>query len=351
MAKQGFDVAIIGLNHGLRTILPAIAESPSIDRVYLAASHKTVGKKIDVDSNRFEVVSFESILQMHDTRVVFVASPPATHLELVRKSLARKKAVYCEKPGGTKTSDLELMIQFSKFYETPLTIGYQYKHDPYIQFMNNYVRHLGANQIQEIEIDWKTQSAFSDSRQNWKLEGTRGGEVTRDFLTHVLDYLDFCFPHIFNQENSDDLEIEVETLEYDRAHIYLRIKNLNLKIKVSRMSKDKASHNIKIIGRSGSLAINRFFPYGLIHGEILVNEKVVRIQDSSELMHQLEQIISNETFSRNLQIYAASVSIKKFLRSVDEGNDSWSCDLERTLRITRVVDLIESQTSLKLVQP
>ena len=243
MAKQGFDVAIIGLNHGLRTILPAIAESPSIDRVYLVASHKTVGKKIEVDSNRFEVVSFESILQMHDTRVVFVASPPATHVELVRKSLARKKAVYCEKPGGTKTSDLELMIQFSKFYETPLTIGYQYKYDPYIQFMNNYVRHLGTNQIQEIEIDWKTQSAFSDSRQNWKLEGTRGGEVTRD-----------------------DLEIEVETLEYDRAHIYLRIKDLNLKIKVSRMSKDKASHNIKIIGRSGSLAINRFFPYGLIHG-------------------------------------------------------------------------------------
>jgi predicted dehydrogenase len=242
------------------------------------------------------------------------------------------------------------MIQFSKFYETPLTIGYQYKYDPYIQFMNNYVRHLGTNQIQEIEIDWKTQSAFSDSRQNWKLEGTRGGEVTRDFLTHVLDYLDFCFPHIFSPENLSDSEIEVDTLEYDRAHIYLKIKNINLKLKVSRMSKDKASHNIKIIGRRGSLAINRFFPYGLVHGEILVNEKVVRIQDSLELTHQLNQIISNETFSRNLQIYATSVSIKKFLHSVDEGNHGWSCDLERTLKITRLVDLIESQTPSKLVQ-
>ena len=350
MAKKGFDVAIIGLNHGLRTILPAVAESPSIDRVYLVASHKTVGEKIEVDSNRFEVVSFESVLQMHDTKVVFVASPPSTHLELVRKSLARKKAVYCEKPGGSKTSDLELMIQFSKFYETPLTIGYQYKYDPYIQFMNNYVRHHGINQIQEIQIDWKTQSAFSDSRQNWKLKGTRGGEVTRDFLTHVLDYLDFCLPHIFSREISDDLEIEVETLEYDRAHINLKIVNLNLNIKVSRMSKDKASHNIKIIGRSGNLEINRFFPYGLIHGEILVNEKVVRIQDSLELTHQLDQIISNETFSRNLQIYAASVSIKKFLHSVDEGNYSWSCDLERILKITRLVDRIESQTPLNLVQ-
>ena len=77
----------------------------------------------------------------------------------------------------------------------------------------------------------------------------------------------------------------------------------------------------------------------------------MRIQDSSELMHQLEQIISNETFSQNLQIYAASISIKKFLHSVDEGNYSWGCDLERTLRITRLVDLIESQTSSKLVQP
>ena len=350
MANQGFDVAIIGLNHGLRTILPALAESPSIDRVYLVASHNSVGKKIEVDSNRFEVVSFESILQMHDTRVVFVASPPSTHLELVRKSLARKKAVYCEKPGGSKTSNLELMIQFSKFYETPLTIGYQYKYDPYIQFMNNYLQYHGTNQIQEIQIDWKTQSAFSDSRQNWKLEGTRGGEVTRDFLTHVLDYLDFCFPHIFSQESSDDLEIEVETLEYDRAHIYLKIKNLNLKIKVSRMSKDKASHNIKIIGRNGILAINRFFPYGLAHGEILVNEKAVRIQDSLELAHQLKQIISNATFSRNLQIYAVSESIKRFLRSVDEGNYSWSSDLERTLKISRLIDLIESQTPSKLVQ-
>ena len=350
MANQGFDVAIIGLNHGLRTILPALAESPNIDRVYLVASHKTVGKKIEVDSNRFEVVSFESILKMHDTRVIFVASPPSTHLELVRKSLARKKAVYCEKPGGSKTSDLELMIQFSKFYETPLTIGYQYKYDPYIQFMNNYVRHHGTSQIQEIQIDWKTQSAFSDSRQKWKLEGTRGGEVTRDFLTHVLDYIDYCLPHIFSQEFSDDLEIEVETLEYDRAHIKLKIENLNIKIKVSRMSKDKASHNIRIIGRSGNLEINRFFPYGLMHGEILVNEKVVKIQDSLELTHQLDQIKSNETFSQNLQIYAASISIKKFLHSVDQGNYSWNCDLERTLKITRLVDLIESQTPLNLVQ-
>ena len=128
------------------------------------------------------------------------------------------------------------------------------------------------------------------------------------------------------------------------------MKKLNFKIKVSRMSRDKASHNIKIIGRSGNLEINRFFPYGLIHGEILVNEKVVRIQDSLELAHQLEQITSKETFSRNLQIYAASVSIKKFLHSVDEGNYSWRCDLERTLKITRLVDLIESQTPLNLVQ-
>jgi predicted dehydrogenase len=253
---------------------------------------------------------------MNDTRVVFVASPPSTHLELVRESLARKKAVYCEKPGGTKTSDLEIMIQFSKFYETPLAIGYQYKYDPYIQFMNNYVRRLGTNQIQEIHIDWKTQSALSNSRQTWKLEGRKGGEVTRDFLTHVLDYLDFCFPHIFSPENLSDLEIKVETLEYDRAYIYFNIKNLKLKISVSRLSKGKASHSIKIVGKSDSLGINRFFPYGLIHGEILVNEKVVRIQDSLELMHQLEQITSYDTFARNLQIYAASVSIKKFLHSV-----------------------------------
>jgi predicted dehydrogenase len=350
MDNQGFDVAIIGLNHGLRTILPAIAESPIIDRVFLVASNKSVGKKIEVDSNRFEVVSFETILQMHDTRVVFVASPPSTHLELVRESLARKKAVYCEKPGGSKTSDLELMIHFSKLYETPLTIGYQYKYDPYIQFMNNYVRHLGANQIQEIHIDWKTQSGFYNSRQNWKLERTKGGEVTRDFLTHVLDYLDFCFPNFFSEENLSDLEVKAETLEYDRAHIYLKIKNLKLKIKVSRLSKTKSGHNIKIVGKSDSLEINRFFPYGLIHGKIFVNEKVVGIQDSLELMHQLEQITSSDTFTQNLQIYAASVLIKRFLHSVNEGNYDWSIDLERTLRITRLVDLIESQTPSELVQ-
>jgi hypothetical protein len=116
------------------------------------------------------------------------------------------------------------------------------------------------------------------------------------------------------------------------------------------LSKSKSGHNIKIVGRSDSLEINRFFPYGLIHGKILVNEKVVEIKDSLELMRQIEQITSFDTYTQNLQIYAVSVLIKRFLHSVEKGNYDWNVDLERALRITRLVDLIESQTPSKMVQ-
>ena len=60
-----------------------------------------------------------------------------------------------------------------------------------------------------------------------------------------------------------------------------------------------------------------------------------------EMEKEVDAIISNERFGKNLQIYAASALIQEFLQSIFNQNIDWVYNLQKTLRITKVLDQIQ----------
>ena len=341
MNHSTFDIGIVGLNHGVNTLMSAIVDLPKITKIHLVGSQRSFGKKFEIESRKSEVISFSEMLLEPKLKVIFIASPPSTHLDLVSQALAREIAVYCEKPGGATTSELERMIQLSNSKKTPLAIGYQYRHDPYIQLIKKRMKNVTINEIQEIHIGWKTSSALSNSRQIWKANMELGGEVSRDFLIHVIDYLDFFLPTLFDTDNLKISKFINAIIEYDNLHLNLKINNILLDIQISRFSSDGPSHDIKILGNRFSLIANRYFPFGLNDCNLVIDDEKVFLKDMPEMEKEVDVIISNERFGKNLQIYAASALIQEFLQSIFSENTDWEYNLQKTLRITKLLDQIQ----------
>jgi predicted dehydrogenase len=339
MRKARINVGIIGVNHGLKTILPAIRASSKVGEIFLAASENSIGKSLEVDGKRLPLKSVHEILSMNHVKAIFVASPPATHLNLVLKSLATGKAVYCEKPGGVQSSELELMINSSKTQSTPLVIGFQYRYDPYIQFIKNFVQQFQLETIQRINVNWATSSGLFATRQDWKMKKSPEGSVSRDFLPHVFDYLDFCVPQLFIGGPSS-IEILKSQIRYDEVLLLVRANQVLLDIRISRLSKENSVHEIEVLDKEFVLRVNRFSPYGMRHAAIQVNGMSLNRADFPGFTHQLEELQNRIGGDSNLQIFATSVLINKFLDGLHQKNGNWMVALERSLYLNTLLDKV-----------
>jgi predicted dehydrogenase len=338
MSHSSYDVGIVGLKHGVKTLFPAIEDLPNINKIHFAGSQRSVGKYVDIENGKSEVMSFSEMLLMPEIKVIFVASPPSSHLGLVSQALERGIPVYCEKPGGLNTSELERLFQKAHLNEVPLAIGYQYRHDPYIQFIKKRLENYGLNQVQEIHVKWQTSSALFASRQIWKSNKEMGGDVSKDFLIHVIDYLDFFFPELFGKGGVETSRFINRTIEYDELHLEVEINNLILDIRVTRSSPSRPEHEISIIGSNFNLLANRYFPFGINDCNLLVDDEKLFLEDLPEMGTEVQSILSNDRYRQNLQIYATSVLVQEFLQSILDNNGVWEQNLDKTLRITKVTD-------------
>lgn len=338
MSQSSYDVGIVGLNHGVKTLFSAIEDLPNINKIHFVGSQRSVGKYFEIDNIKSEVISFSEMLLKPEIKVIFVASPPSTHLELVSQALESGISVYCEKPGGLNTSELEQLFQKARLKEVPLAIGYQYRHDPYIQFIKKRLENYSLNQVREIHVKWQTSSALFASRQIWKSNKEMGGEVAKDFLIHVIDYLDFFFPKLFDKSSVETSRFIGRAIGYDELHLEVEINNLILNISVTRFSPGRPEHEINIIGNEFNLLTKRYFPFGINDCSLLVDGEELLLQDLPEMGLEVQSILSNDRYSKNLQIYATSVLVQEFLQSILDNNGIWEQNLDKTLRITKVSD-------------
>jgi hypothetical protein len=69
-----------------------------------------------------------------------------------------------------------------------------------------------------------------------------------------------------------------------------------------------------------------------------VDGEELLLQDLPEMGLEVQSILSNDRYSKNLQIYATSVLVQEFLQSILDNNGIWEQNLDKTLRITKVSD-------------
>jgi len=348
MNDKSISVGIIGLNHGVRLLLPALIRSKQVNSISLAGSNSSIGKKIVSQNHDFSILSVDELIESENTQAIFVCTPPTTHLELVARSLYSGKFVYCEKPGGLNSAEIMEVSRLSNKAGRPVVIGYEYRFDPFIIFLKNYLEKIDSSILRLVQVDWETSGALNHDRQIWKREGAKGGEVVRDFLPHVIDYLKFCLPSVLKDYRDDEITVRTGVIEYDQIQLHFYIRNIEFKISISRRSANPIGHRIRVLGEEKDIEIVRNQPYSLESGHIFINARPIDIRTSIEIANEITDIESDSTFRNSLQTYATDVLVEKFLLSCSDGDFSRAPSIHEALENMQMIDFIVDRICIGL---
>ena len=350
MKDKSFGVGIIGLSHGVKLLLPALIRSKRVSSISLAGSNSSIGKKIVSQDHEFVVKNVNELITTQNTQVIFICTPPATHLELVAKALYSKKFVYCEKPGGLNSDEIVEVSRLSSEVRLPVAIGYEYRFDPFIIFLKKYLEIIDSSTLRLVQVDWETSGALNDNRQIWKREGAKGGEVILDFLPHVIDYLNLCLPSVLKEFRENEVTVQKTEIEYDQIQLHFKIKNIEFEISISRKSIYPVGHRIRVLGREIDIEIIRVQPYNLEAGQVFIDGLAVDIRNSIEILNEINDIESEVAFRNSLQAYATDVLVEKFLLSCSDGDFSKVPSIHEALQNMQLIEFIIAKTHSDLRQ-
>jgi len=127
--------------------------------------------------------SYETVLADPAVAAVAVATPAATHFDLVRAALEAGKHVLVEKPLTTSASEAEKVVELARQYGLALMCDHTYCYTPAVQRMRELIRGRAIGDIQ-----------FVDSiRVNLGIMQP-DVDVLWDLAPHDLSILDFVLP-------------------------------------------------------------------------------------------------------------------------------------------------------------
>jgi len=134
----------------------------------------------------------DALLADPEVDAVYVASPPASHLELGRLVAQSGKPCYVEKPMGASSSDAQGLRDAFTQAGLPLYPAF------YRRGLRKFRRIgevMSAGTLGKIEkIDYRLHSGQHLTCGNWRLDpAISGGGLFIDLGSHVLDLLDFWF--------------------------------------------------------------------------------------------------------------------------------------------------------------
>jgi len=133
MAKKNSDVKIglIGLGYWGKNILRNLSDLNVLNTACDSNSKTIEERKKDFPSLKFSS-SFEEILNNPKIEAVAIATPAATHYELVKKALNANKDVFVEKPLALKYNDGKELVELAKKRNKILMVGHVLQYHPAI---------------------------------------------------------------------------------------------------------------------------------------------------------------------------------------------------------------------------
>lgn len=94
-----------------------------------------------------------------EIKAVFVATPTETHLDIAMRALEAGKHLFLEKPGTTRSDDLEKLVNKAKEKNLKFAVGYEFPHHPAAQKLKEL---LIGKEIKSINLEWHKWGTFKD---------------------------------------------------------------------------------------------------------------------------------------------------------------------------------------------
>ncbi len=138
----------------------------------------------------------ELLINDSDVDAVYIATPPGSHLEYVKKVIAAGKPVYIEKPMARSYSEAKEMVALCRESDVPIFVAHYRRALPRFLKIKELLEQGQLGEIQLVNMVFHKPATADDlaGKENWRVQPELSGcGYFCDLAPHMLDILQFFF--------------------------------------------------------------------------------------------------------------------------------------------------------------
>ena len=223
----------------------------------LAAIHDPINNEINRLQKRYscQQMSLDDITNNDQIKGILICTPTDTHVDLIKRFLYTKKAVFCEKPLDLNLRKVKKLVQLVSESKSQVMLGFNRRFDPHFTKLKAHLTKKEIGVIEQITITSRDPNPPTIEYIK------QSGGIFKDMAIHDLDMAVFLADekiHSITALGSNFVSKKIEQAgDYDTATILMRtISGKQISIINSRRATYGYDQRVEVHGSKGSLKVN-----------------------------------------------------------------------------------------------
>ena len=223
----------------------------------LAAIHDPINNEINRLQKRYscQQMSLEDITNNDQIKGILICTPTDTHVDLIKRFLYTKKAVFCEKPLDLNLRKVKKLVQLVSESKSQVMLGFNRRFDPHFAKLKAHLTKKEIGVIEQITITSRDPNPPTIEYIK------QSGGIFKDMAIHDLDMAVFLADekiHSITALGSNFVSKKIgQAGDYDTATILMRtISGKQISIINSRRATYGYDQRVEVHGSKGSLKVN-----------------------------------------------------------------------------------------------
>lgn len=223
----------------------------------LAAIHDPINNEINRLQKRYscQQMSLDDITNNDQIKGILICTPTDTHVDLIKRFLYTKKAVFCEKPLDLNLRKVKKLVQLVSESKSQVMLGFNRRFDPHFAKLKAHLNKKEIGVIEQITITSRDPNPPTIEYIK------QSGGIFKDMAIHDLDMAVFLADekiHSITALGSNFVSKKIEQAgDYDTATILMRtISGKQISIINSRRATYGYDQRVEVHGSKGSLKVN-----------------------------------------------------------------------------------------------
>lgn len=223
----------------------------------LAAIHDPINNEINRLQKRYscQQMSLDDITNNDQIKGILICTPTDTHVDLIKRFLYTKKAVFCEKPLDLNLRKVKKLVQLVSESKSQVMLGFNRRFDPHFAKLKAHLTKKEIGVIEQITITSRDPNPPTIEYIK------QSGGIFKDMAIHDLDMAVFLADekiHSITALGSNFVSKKIEQAgDYDTATILMRtISGKQISIINSRRATYGYDQRVEVHGSKGSLKVN-----------------------------------------------------------------------------------------------
>lgn len=193
-ARPAVKVAILGTGYAAEHVRHYRSRHDvEVVGVY-ARSRTSVDRFAREHEIEYATTSWEELLSLPDLTAVSIATPPSTHLEVVRAAAERWLHVLCEKPLALNAPEATQMLELADDAGIVHATNFDFRTSPDMARLHELLEGRYIGELRHAAIHWMgCDHADPAGPWTWRHDRARAGAGVMSDLNHALDHVRWLF--------------------------------------------------------------------------------------------------------------------------------------------------------------